>query len=311
MDPAHVETLLAELRAELSLGAVRRESIRVWEMSGVERLRLDDGRTLIFKYSRGPLTDEHLVLRHAAAHGLPVPRLLASATLYDPRLGVGGDSLGMVMEDLGPAVLTPTLEHAVAAALAVHAVSALPGRPGLDSAALAALPGRALKRLATLQSAGRWQDPVLARHLRALAAVAYDRCHGAEIPPWGMLHSEFHPTSLHVDASGRWRLLDMARACTGPGVLDLVSWQGTQTAPETAALYELLVAYVAAGGPATALSDRAGLPVTRWAIGWHRLWIVDWYLEQAARWMPDPALDEHAAAVVVRHLAEAIDALGA
>jgi hypothetical protein len=312
VDPAHVETLLTELRTELGLGDVRREPIRVWEMSGVERLRLDDGRTLIYKYARGPFTDEHLVLRHASAHRLSVPRLLASATAYDPRLGAGGDSLGMILEDLGPAARVPTLEQAAAAAVAVHSVPVLPGRPGLDSATLAALPERGLKRLTTLQAAGRWHDPALARHLRALAAIAYERCHDAEIPPWGMLHSEFHPTSLHMDASGRWRLLDMARACTGPGVLDLVSWQGTQTAaPDTAALYELLVAYVAAGGPATALSDHSGLPVTRWAIGWHRLWIIDWYLEQAVRWMPDPTLDENAVAVVDRHLTEAVDALGA
>ncbi|MCO6003762.1 hypothetical protein NE236_02110 [Actinoallomurus purpureus] len=115
-----METLLAELCTELRLGDVRRESIRVWEMSGVERLRLDGDRTLIFKHARGPFTDEHLVLPHAAAHGLPVPGLLASATVYDPRLGSGGDSLGMVLEDLGPAVLVPTLGQA-AAAIAVHA----------------------------------------------------------------------------------------------------------------------------------------------------------------------------------------------
>ncbi|WP_345433318.1 hypothetical protein [Actinoallomurus vinaceus] len=278
-------------------------------MSGVERLHLPDGHAVIFKYSRGPFTDEHLTLRHARAHGLPVPELLSAATTYDPQ--TGDDILGMLLEDLGDPAREPTLAEAAAAAVAIQQVPALPGRPGLDSAALATLPSRALKRLATLQAAGRWHDPALARHLRALAAVAYDRCHDAEIPPWGMLHSEFHPTSLHVDGSGRWRLLDMARACTAPGVLDLVSWQGTQTAPDTAALYELLVAYVAAGGPATALSNRAGLPVTRWAIGWHRMWIVDWYLEQAARWIPTPALDENAVAVVVRHLAEAVDALSA
>ena len=43
---------------------------------------------------------------------------------------------------------------------------------------------------------------------------------GARLAPYGLCHSEFHPTSLHVGASG-WRLLDWARAFRGPGLIDL------------------------------------------------------------------------------------------
>ena len=37
------------------------------------------------------------------------------------------------------------------------------------------------------------------------------------------VHSEFHPTSLHIGRDGR-RLLDFARTFNGPGLLDLASW---------------------------------------------------------------------------------------
>lgn len=260
--------------------------------------------------ARGPFTDEHLVLRHAAAYGLPVPRVLAARALYDPAMGASGEMLGMVMEDLDPAAGTPTLAQAAAAAVAVHAVPPLPGRPGLDSANLAALPGRALKRLAGLQAAGRWQVPTVNKRLQMLADVAVDLARDAERSPFGMCHSEFHSTSLHVDATGQRRVLDMARAFTGPGLLDLVSWQGTQHPPDGTALRALLDAYAAAGGSAAVLGDRAGLPATQWALGWRRVWIVAWYIEQAARWMPDPARDEHSVTVVARHLVEAADAFG-
>lgn len=146
------------------------------------------------------------------------------------------DFMGMLMEDLGSAVREARLTDAATAAVAVHAVPPLLDRPVLNSITLAVLPGRALDQLAELQKAGRWRDDRITKLLQALADVAADRARDAEIAPYATAHSEFHPTSLLIDAGGRCRVLDMARSFTGPGLLDLVSWQGTITAPDLTAL---------------------------------------------------------------------------
>jgi hypothetical protein len=311
VEPDKVATLLDDMLGQLGIAGtdVVREPIRVWSMSGVERLRLRTGETRVFKYAMGPFAGEPRVLRHAAHHGVAVPRVYDAVTMHCP--DGSDDSMGMLMEDLGPASREAGLADAAAAAVAVHAVPPILGRPVLNSATLAVLPGRALDQLAELQATGRWRDSRIAKLLQALADVAADRARDAEIPPYATVHSEFHPTSLLVDADGRCRVLDMARSVTGPGLLDLMSWQGTTTAPDLDALRELLHAYVAAGGAKSALADRAGLPAEAWALGWHRIWAVQWYIEQALMWMPDPADDAAGIDAVVRHLTEATGALRA
>jgi hypothetical protein len=72
-----------------------------------------------------------------------------------------------------------------------------------------------------------------------------------------------------------WRLLDWARAFTGPGLLDLISWQGTTAAPDLDAFRMLLGVYIAAGGPAEVLADRGGLPVEQWSERQHLGDLVD------------------------------------
>lgn len=312
MDPDKVATVLDDLlnRLRIKITDVDRERIRVWEMSGVERLHLPGGGTRVFKYAVGPFTGEPRVLRHAARHGLPVPRVHDAVTLHSPGED-HADYMGLVMADLGSPLREAVLEDAPAAAVAVHAVPPMHGRPVLRSATLAALPGRALDQLAALQAAGRWRDDRIAERLLALIAVADDRARDAAIPPYGMCHSEFHPTSLLVASEQVW-VLDMARAFTGPGLLDLASWQGTTAVPDLGALRELIAAYVAAGGAESALDDRAGLPAEAWALGWHRIEAVAWFIEQALLWMPAaPERDAAGVAAVVRHLDEAAAALRA
>jgi hypothetical protein len=311
VDQDKVRTMLVDLlgRLGVDIADVDREPIRVWGMSGVERLHLPGGETRVYKFATGPFAGEHRVLRHASHDGLPVPRVHNAVTLHSP-VGEFPDYMGMVMDDLGEATREAVLEDAAPAAVAVHAVSPMHGRPVLRSAALAALPGRALDQLAELQAAGRWRDERIAELLQALAAVAEDRARDATIPPYGMVHSEFHPTSLLV-ASGQVWVLDMARAFTGPGLLDLASWQGTTAAPDLGALRELIAAYVTAGGAESALDDRAGLRAEEWAIGWHRIEAAAWFIEQALLWMTDPARDAAGVAAVVRHLGEASAALRA
>lgn len=99
-----------------------------------------------------------------------------------------------------------------------------------------------------------------------------------------------------------------ARAYTGSGLLDLVSWQGTPAPLNLAAVSELITAYVAAGGAKEATADRGGLPAHAWASGWDKLWIVEWFLESTLRW-GDPADDQATAQAIGVHLAEAVECL--
>ncbi|MCW2885049.1 MAG: aminoglycoside phosphotransferase, partial [Streptosporangiaceae bacterium] len=288
MDVATVHTLLSDLAAQRwGDSEVRREPMRAWQMSSVERIHHGTGpatETVIFKYARTPFTSEARVLEHVARHGVPTPHLLAVAHL--PGM------LGMLLEDLGPIHREPTLAEAGAAAAATHAITSLQGLDMLDAAGLAELPEKSLISLSDLTGTGRWTGvDDITDGLRTLLASAPDRADGAQLPPFGLCHSEFHPTSLHVTANGNWRLLDWARAFVGPGLLDLISWQGTTAAPDTAAFRALLDAYIAAGGSSNVLADRGGLPVDQWSILWHRAWIIEWYLSQATTWISDPATD--------------------
>jgi Phosphotransferase enzyme family len=303
MDDVTVNGLFEDLAAGRWGPGVRvdREPMRVWEMSGVERLHPPQGGTVIFKYAQAPFHGEARVLAHAARHGVSVPQLLDAAE----RPGM----LGMLLEDLGPALREPTLAEAAAAAVAIHRVPGLPGLPVLDATGLAELPGRALVHLEALVGASRWRDTDdIAAGLCTLKKEAAVRAAGAELPPFGLCHSEFHPTSLHVGTDG-WRLLDWARAFVGPGLLDLMSWQGTLDTPDVQALTDLLHAYTAAGGPADVWADRGGLAAAHWAILWHRVWIIEWFLAQSTTWLNDPGMDELYQQVIRRHLAEALQCL--
>src|SRR4051812_48999194 len=118
MTPAIVKDILGELLAGIGSAAPdRREAIRSWELSAVERIHLGEGtnHTVIFKVARPPLLGEAAVLAHVEHQGVPVPRPLAAVT-HD-------DLLGMLLEDLGPAVRDATLAETGAAAVAAHRTS--------------------------------------------------------------------------------------------------------------------------------------------------------------------------------------------
>jgi Phosphotransferase enzyme family len=269
-----------------------RASIRVWARSGVERLRLAGGGTVVFKYAEAPFDREHIALQLAAGAGLPVAALLAAHTA--PGL------LGMLLEDIGEPVREASDQDAATAAVAMHQVPVTAARslPRLDAGALARLPARIATRAEWLDLPGGI----------AAAATAIGRCagrlaEGAELPPFGFCHSEYHPTSLHVTRDG-WRLLDLARAFTGPGLLDLASWHGTVTAPRPEATASLISAYIAAGGPPEAAAPRGGIPAHIWALAWHRVWIADWYAEQIERGWAGSEMHTWTDAIT-RHLHEA------
>jgi Phosphotransferase enzyme family len=298
--------VLNALANEIGVEVERREEVRIWSMSAVERLHLADGATLIMKYADQVFADEPAVLAHAAKHGVPVPRLLSSTRQPD-------GSAVMILEDLGESVREPTLANAATAAVSIHQCPPLEGRPVLDDRALAELPARALQWLDALQDAGRWtDDPFEIRAgLQKLDDVACLRAWGAAIPPYGMCHSEFHPTSLIIQPEGPPRVLDMARAYTGNGLLDLVSWQGTPEPLDLDAVKDLIDAYVAAGGTAEATLDRGGLPAHVWAAGWDKLWIVEWFIQSNYRWAEagNPAREHAVQQAISRHLWEAVTCL--
>lgn len=298
-------TLNAELLDNLLTLANRtsasRKEVRVWSMSGVERLTFADGSTAIFKYAKRPFDSEGQTLRLAHSLGVPVPAVQASAVL--------DGWLGMLLEDLGTPVREADDLDGAAAAVIMHRTREAPALQVLDQEGLCGLPVRALDHLGRLRKADRWEDTHdIEDALDRIARAAEARSAGATVGPFGWVHSEFHPTSLHIGRRG-WRLLDFARALTGPGLLDLASWHGTIDAPDPARLRVFLEMYVSEGGTPDALAERGGLPAEKWALGWHRMWAVEWFMEQSIRWINDPTTDPAYIKAVRRHLADVLPLL--
>lgn len=302
MDSDTIQSLGDRTLTEAGLVAPwRREALRVWTLSGVERVHLADGSTVFLKYARGPFTREARVLADIARQGVPVPKLLASVADH----GLAA----LVLEDLGEPVRDPTLRDAALAAVIVHRARPPDGLTVVDTATLPTLVASCRKSVRELADAKRWADTdIEVEHLERLADVAPSRAQGADVLPFGLCHGEFNPTSLHIGLHG-WRLVDWASVFRGPGLLDLAGWQYTTQSPDLAAFDALLDAYVEAGGPATARAERGGLPPAQWAFGWHRVHMVDWYLQQATTWIADPASDSKYQQVIRRHLSEAIACL--
>ncbi|MEO3852632.1 aminoglycoside phosphotransferase family protein [Streptomyces sp. B8F3] len=298
MDETLITKLFTDLCATIGQPAAKREEVRVWSMSGVERLNFPDGSTAIFKYATRPFDAEDRALRQARARDIPVPQVFASI--------IRKDWLGMFLEDLGPATREANDLDGAAAAATLHAAPRAGALPVLDEEGMRALPGRATDHLRRLREAGRWDEADdVAGGLDALVGAAEARAVGAALEPFGWVHSEFHPSSLHIGASG-WRLLDFARAFSGPGLLDLASWHGTLDVPDLGRTRVFLETYVTHGGHQDALADRGGLTAEAWALGWHRVWIIEWFLEQAVRWVNDPTTDPAYLKVVRRHLNDAV-----
>jgi hypothetical protein len=230
--------------------------------------------------------------------GLPVPQVLA-AVQSDGRLGV-------IMTDLGRPDREPTDEDAAQIAAALHRVPASDVLPTLGADEFAAMPMRIAAR------ARKHGLPAAIPDLAGkLDVVAGRLATAASVPPVGLCHSEFHPTSVIVQGD-RWYTYDLARAFHGPGLLDLASWLGTVTAPDPDSTATLIEAYVKAGGHPSALDLRAGLPPAEWALGWHRIWAVDWYCEQLELgWVTGSDGLTMYGEVIMRHLDEAVRLLRA
>jgi len=271
-----------------------RTPIRVWQKSGVERLHLADQTTVVVKYAGAPFTGEARILRALAVHGVPVPTVLAAHQT--------DALLVMLLQDLGERVREPTDRDGAHAAAHLHRAGV--GRDGLDvwdAARLSQLPETIIQQLTLHHDAERLPATrcllpplqLLARHARRLVD-------GADIEPFGVVHGELHPTSVHIGDRG-WHLVDLAMAFVGPGLLDLATWHGTRQPPDITRLQTHLHAYVAAGGHKTVLRSRGGLAATRWSLGWHRLWSVGWLLRQATT-APDDHRDPNVTDVLTRQI---------
>ncbi len=304
MDASLVTAVLADICTSTHRPQPTRQEMRVWDMSGVERLTFPDGSTAIYKYAVEPFATEEQILKAARHAGIPVPEVHGSIS----RDG----TLGMVIEDLGEPVREAGDTDGIVAAVALHEAAPVDWLPVMDEDALTALPVLALGHLRRLREAGRWLEGTeeIAQSLTALAVAAPKRASGAELAPFGWVHSEFHPTSLHLGRDA-WFLLDFARAFTGPGLLDLASWYGTLDTPDPTRLRTFIKAYVAAGGHPEALAERGGLSAQAWALGWHRVWAGEWFMEQAHRWIDNPVDDPLYIKVVKGHLEAAVRLLEA
>lgn len=275
--------LLAALTQAAGIEVVRRKPIRIWQLSGVERLHLADDTTIVFKYATHPFTNEGHTLRHLDAHSIPVPQVHGSVTI--------DDTLGMLIEDLGPATRDASENDAAVAAARLHALDPAPGLTTLDDTALRSLPARSLAHIERLTDTGQITgERNLTPLFQALKRAAGRPTADAEIPPFGICHSELHPTSLHITRHG-WHLLDVAKAFNGPGILDLATWHGTRNPPDPPRLRCLLNHYVHAGGHPYALRDRAGLPAETWALTWHRIWAAETLLHQATLATDNPSAE--------------------
>lgn len=291
---------LAVLRA-LDVAMVASEPIRIWRLSGVERLRLHDESSVVFKYAVAPFLDEHVVLTDLSRQGVPVPAVRA-ATMVD-------GMLGMILEDLGEPVRDATEHDAAAAAVRVHAAEAPAGLDRFGERELAALPGQALDYLNQLQAAGRFRDAEdLRHHLTALDHVAAQRAAGADQKPFGLCHGELHPSAIHIGHHG-WRVLDFAMALHGPGLLDLAAWSGLRPPADPPRTRALIERYVLAGGHPDAMAERGGLPAERWVLGWHRVQAAHWLLGCAVHGVDAPDTDNRHVTVLRRQLADARDLL--
>ena len=292
------ENTTDQLRCDLLTRARRaptgRQVIRAWELSAVERLFFADGDSLVCKLAVAPFTEEAIVLRSLNDREAAVPLLHGYAKRHQ--------ALGMLMDDLGDPSRPATAADAAVAACWVHAVPGIVGLPAFGEAGLAGLPGQALDALAVLRRQERFSDlGGIEELLLRLAAVARRRADGAERPPFGLCHGEFHPTSLHISRSG-CHLVDWAKAFTGPGLLDLATWYGTRTPPKPGQLARLIRAYVQTGGHPAAEANRGGLPAAQWALGWHRIWAAWWLLTTAAAGHDRADTDRRHAQVVLRQL---------
>lgn len=292
----------APAASDLSRGnrALNCEVLSDWQLSRVVRVTFKNSSTLILKRSRRPLIHEANILRHVHRCGIPVPRMLAHRN--------DSDIATLVLEDLGVTKRDAGENEAADFAVLTHSCEPLHGLRVVDERAFRDWPARIAKGIRSLSHSGVWRrvDNML-QCLETLRQPLRILCRGANLAPYGLCHGEFHPSSLCI-GSIKSGLVDWASAFIGPGLLDIASWSGTIEPPDPARCRSLIEMYLVAGGDREATVPRGGLPAEVWAVFWHRLWIVEWYVRSCTTWVNNPS-DIVWSATVERHLNEAVTLL--
>ena len=111
MDAHVIDDLYRDLTDTTGIGTPAREPLRVWTLSGVERLHRSDTGTVIFKYAAAPFTGEH-VLRHVRAFVDEVVRVSDDEIAQALRLVI--ERCKLAAEPSGAAAYAAVLSKAVA-----------------------------------------------------------------------------------------------------------------------------------------------------------------------------------------------------
>jgi hypothetical protein len=206
------ESVVSDFRSRL-LNDIDYETPRVinvlhsWALSHVERLIFGNAQSVIFKCSVAPLLSEGDVLIRAEKLKMPVPHVYAC--LADR------SAIGMILQDLGSSLAPALDQDGMTAAIAVHSSGLMAELRLCDADEMARWPERMLANVHELVREGRWTAAGdLTGKISALRAVAPDLLAGAELPPFGLCHSELHPNSVIVTAE--MTAHSLTRPCSRP-----------------------------------------------------------------------------------------------
>lgn len=219
---AHFDLYLhedTELEQLLGAGVATRETLAEWPLSCVQRVRLADGRTLIYKAQARPTVEPDF---YAAARS---PMLVAATALPNPH---GPD--GLLLEEIAYAPLsarqiTPADATRVAGEVVAALAEALPD--GLPF--LADLRGE--------QAWARFVDALLADLTALVAAGTFRRVNGETVAivagsaarpdllgaltaEPGYLHGDLTADNVFLDDRGGILVVDWQRPLWGPRALD-------------------------------------------------------------------------------------------
>jgi hypothetical protein len=270
-------------QAEPGSQVVAREVLRSTGFSHVERITLDGGSSYIAKRGTLIATDEARTIY--ALRGSPIP--MAEMYVAD----TDGEFLTMVMEDLGPAKRVPTLEEAGEMAVLMTRTEPPDHLPTEGREFLEQLPQKIKAGIERLVSQGTWTNPDrIRRPVADIAKAAPGLSSSAEMPPFGLCHSSYHPTSLHIGAR-KTALLDWQRSYVGPLLPCLANWFSIPDAPDLKACRRLIKEYVSAGGDPEALDDRNNLRPEVWAFFWQRVGAAEWWITSQAKWQTSDTRD--------------------
>ena len=249
---------------------VDREVLQSTRLSRVERVTLEDGATYIAKRATHLLIDEVDTIR--ALRGSPIP--MADMYVAD----IKGESLTMLMEDLGPIKIQPTIEDAGEMAARMTQTTPPDHLPTEGRESLERLPQNIRIGIEQLVSLGTWENPDrIRRPVEDIVKSASELGSGTEIRPFGLCHREYHPTSLHIGTK-KTALVDWQRTYVGPLLPCLANWFPIADAPNLEACRQLIKAYVSKGGDPEAQEKRGYLRPESWAFFWQRVGAAEWWI---------------------------------